>query len=794
MPTEKGSETVMDRPELLPPKAIFDALQDFFVDQVSRADIINAWKVSHTHALRNGNPAPADAAIIQQSINYLLDTAGTTNPPLQNNSEKTLMKNTEIQKEQAIRFDELPFHHAETPTKVDNQPQPVRTNFFKEPIAGPVDRKGKKRVLHIDCSDDEDDDDDEVPYMPPVPSTSQLKKPRGSLVKDNRVQDSGNVPLASTSTSTTPLKPKVLTEPEIISKIHEILPDVERNFAIQLYHRLPQSVETTEQRILHVVNHILEQPSYPKNTPETPNQSQSSSDATEAEEEEEKTQDEMTKVYKSGLEKWTRSARENPTYISQSVSMKILAQYFPLIPVSFLKQTLAQKSHLAPTWIHLETELCKPEAERTIPLNKSRRNLPRHDVWRDPAQAGAELQAEFDWLMARSAYLSQTKAAEDQEKALETLEELNGLLLECQCCYDSFRFVRMIQCPEGHLFCSDCVKRNADVQIGSNKADIKCMDTSDCQSVFSKSELSKVLNLQMMKRLEQIELEASIDQANIEGLEKCPFCVWAVIIENPEERVFRCGNQKCLKETCRQCKKATHIPKTCEEARIEDAKINSIHVLAEAMTDALIRKCPKCRQSFVKESGCNKMRCMHCQTLSCYVCQQIVTGYDHFMNAGPNLKGMAPDPRAKCPLWDDTQVRHDKEIEDALRVANEKLNQSTSRNPEGVLSQAELEALRRDPVPRAAAAHRARLNPQAAFPPWAGVGVGVGPIGVHQRLMDANLVPREIRNHEEVLRQQQLMMERQAHYQRERERARVQVEEMHRRLIARRRNRGGGRK
>lgn len=48
-----------------------------------------------------------------------------------------------------------------------------------------------------------------------------------------------------------------------------------------------------------------------------------------------------------------------------------------------------------------------------------------------------------------------------------------------------------------------------------------------------------------------------------------------------------------------------HLPKTCEEMDL-DKKLNGLHQVEEAMTEALIRKCPKCSEPFVKESGCNK--------------------------------------------------------------------------------------------------------------------------------------------------------------------------------------------
>lgn len=44
-------------------------------------------------------------------------------------------------------------------------------------------------------------------------------------------------------------------------------------------------------------------------------------------------------------------------------------------------------------------------------------------------------------------------------------------------------------------------------------------------------------------------------QAQIEGLESCPFCSYAVVIENEHERLFRCENARCGVVSCRECKK-----------------------------------------------------------------------------------------------------------------------------------------------------------------------------------------------------------------------------------------------
>ncbi|KAK4052367.1 hypothetical protein OIV83_002169 [Microbotryomycetes sp. JL201] len=105
-----------------------------------------------------------------------------------------------------------------------------------------------------------------------------------------------------------------------------------------------------------------------------------------------------------------------------------------------------------------------------------------------------------------------------------------------------------------------------------------------------------------------------------------------------------------------------HLPMTCEEAEADD-KITSIHKVEEAMSAALIRKCPQCSEPFVKEDGCNKMRCPSCQTLSCYICRKIISGYDHFAQAGTNARN--PDLNSKCNLWDDSVKRNYDEVEAA---------------------------------------------------------------------------------------------------------------------------------
>jgi len=51
------------------------------------------------------------------------------------------------------------------------------------------------------------------------------------------------------------------------------------------------------------------------------------------------------------------------------------------------------------------------------------------------------------------------------------------------------------------------------------------------------------------------------------------------------------------------------------------------------MTEAFVRKCNNCNKVFVKEGGCNRIKC-GCGNLQCYVCEMNVVDYTHFDKPG----------------------------------------------------------------------------------------------------------------------------------------------------------------
>merc|ERR1712029_244782 len=200
---------------------------------------------------------------------------------------------------------------------------------------------------------------------------------------------------------------------------------------------------------------------------------------------------------------------------------------------------------------------------------------------------------------------------------------------ECKCCYaDDCLEEDMLSCQGGHFFCKECIQRGSKVAIGDGKTELKCLGV--CDQDFKLSTLQRALKANVFSQwLKKIQVD-EVEKAGIEGLQQCPFCPFATIMNTkPEEnKIFNCQNPDCAKESCRLCHEISHIPKRCQEVE-KDADVQRRTDLEKKMTEALIRKCYKCKKPFVKIDGCNKMTCT-CGATMCYICSKPITDYSHF--------------------------------------------------------------------------------------------------------------------------------------------------------------------
>lgn len=289
--------------------------------------------------------------------------------------------------------------------------------------------------------------------------------------------------------------------------------------------------------------------------------------------------------------------------------------------------------------------------------------------------------------------LNGSKAIARQEKEQEEAERLNkeeytraGALVECHCCYGDVPSNRAIPCEgtDVHFFCFACIRRSAETQIGLMKYQIVCFDTSGCKAGFGRSQLEQATGEAIMRKLESLQQQDEIAKAGLDGLEECPFCEFKAVCPPVEDdREFRCCNPDCDIVSCRLCRTESHIPQTCAEAKKERG-VSERHLVEEAMSEALIRPCPRCGVKIVKEFGCNKMTCPQCRCLICYMCKKDITreGYSHFQGYGQGSR------TTNCRVNDDP-TRDQEEIDQAEKAAIEKIR---TENPE--LEQEALEVQR----------------------------------------------------------------------------------------------------
>eukprot|EP00918_Siedleckia_nematoides_P062606 GHVU01136503.1.p1 GENE.GHVU01136503.1~~GHVU01136503.1.p1 ORF type:complete len:333 (+),score=40.44 GHVU01136503.1:105-1001(+) len=237
---------------------------------------------------------------------------------------------------------------------------------------------------------------------------------------------------------------------------------------------------------------------------------------------------------------------------------------------------------------------------------------------------------------------------EEKRKRIE-VARCYGQLLECPCCYDDELLTEdMLPCPDGHLFCKMCVQKSTEELIGQAKYKFPCLD-ADCEMQLSFSTLQQALTPQVFSNLLRKIQEEEIRQADIQDLVSCPYCSFATIIPNAEDRVFKCLNAECMKETCRLCKEPNHIPLKCQEVEKEvETRIRTY--IENQMTDAMLRTCNQCQKRFYKTEGCNKMTCT-CGATMCYVCRKPIQGYSHFTSSGG------------CPQDSDALDLHKREVE-----------------------------------------------------------------------------------------------------------------------------------
>ncbi|KAJ8970697.1 hypothetical protein NQ317_000595 [Molorchus minor] len=333
---------------------------------------------------------------------------------------------------------------------------------------------------------------------------------------------------------------------------------------------------------------------------------------------------------------------ENSTDSDIKYAMTFLYNQYSFIRKKYIDQLFAwRKKDLV--------EVC----ERLDKMRKSlRRPRPRLEV---ADTNNVALLQEVTYLKNRRALKNVLKLRDEHYRLAKEEARKYNLLESCGCCFDEELIPEECYCcMKGCMFCKECVRTGAEAIVGNAQFKFPCFNK--CDSEFSLHTLQMVLPRKTFDRIVQKIASEDIRRANVDGLETCPFCDFAMVLPD-NEKIFKCINQECLIESCRTCRHKSHIPLRCNEIEY-DEDVRRRTYIENKMTEALTRTCYNCAKKFIKSSGCNKMVCV-CGAKMCYQCGAAVSDYRHFGSG-------------KCPLHsNDAEIDLRRVLEGGTRAKQE---------------------------------------------------------------------------------------------------------------------------
>jgi TRIAD3 protein (E3 ubiquitin-protein ligase RNF216) len=219
---------------------------------------------------------------------------------------------------------------------------------------------------------------------------------------------------------------------------------------------------------------------------------------------------------------------------------------------------------------------------------------------------------------------------------------------QCSVCYCSvWHSTGKICCAGGCPFCTECAKLEFERRIFNRLPTVavtKCIDP-DCSDHFDVPEMRRLLSDRAAERLRGNDASSLNWDRPLEVGEsyfQCPEC----------ERVWIASGDRspcpsCATAVCRWCWGEWADGHICTRGVPEE----------EAMSEAVIRNCPRCRIRFVKDDGgCNHVVCPRCRAHICYHCGRMFTGENIYRDH----LGLS------CPLSSEADTLNESRIETIL--------------------------------------------------------------------------------------------------------------------------------
>jgi hypothetical protein len=299
-----------------------------------------------------------------------------------------------------------------------------------------------------------------------------------------------------------------------------------------------------------------------------------------------------------------------------------LQNKFPSMATEFVDMAMELSG---PTLLETHKHLASVNREDTSACTRSIR--PTQPM---PAEVDVTFYDELLFLLHKEEILGMAEATraslDDRYDAATEAGELVG----CVCCMDDTLPEQQTTCPSGHGFCHGCVQRAMEVALGQGKSQLACLHHT-CTHNYSISALEQVLKPYTLFSLRRRLREGKLKVRNIEA---CPYCLCLYDTSEICGDILYCANAECMKASCRLCRGPNHQQNEEDCPTKGPADLKSY--VANAISEAIVRKCKKCTLPVIKDGGCNRMVCS-CGAQFCYLCRKGISGYNHFDTSGCNL-------------------------------------------------------------------------------------------------------------------------------------------------------------
>lgn len=206
----------------------------------------------------------------------------------------------------------------------------------------------------------------------------------------------------------------------------------------------------------------------------------------------------------------------------KAVLVTMIKADFPAITQKDITTHLDTHKHFYPTYIAIANAFDSNPGGQWRGRAMTRTNADARQI---AEGMGEDLVEELD---ASRKQVDKIRQQRRQDEANLEQAKRAGAIAECQACFDDLPMNRQAHCngPEAHFTCLECLTKYIKSEVGDARAKVFC--TSGCGAGFSRAQLDLVPDKQLLEKLEQLQQEQDIRDADIEGLEECPFCDFKV--------------------------------------------------------------------------------------------------------------------------------------------------------------------------------------------------------------------------------------------------------------------------